>query len=39
MEQVEQSRYVVPDPPQPAWKSADWAQDVLPPADPARQRR
>jgi hypothetical protein len=27
---VEHSRYVAPDPPQPAWKSASWARDVLP---------
>jgi uncharacterized protein len=27
---VERSRYVAPDPPQPAWKSAGWARDVLP---------
>jgi predicted pyridoxine 5'-phosphate oxidase superfamily flavin-nucleotide-binding protein len=28
--QVEQSPYVAPAPPAPAWKSADWARDVLP---------
>ena len=27
---VERSRYVAPDPPEPAWKSASWARDVLP---------
>jgi predicted pyridoxine 5'-phosphate oxidase superfamily flavin-nucleotide-binding protein len=27
---VERSRFVAPDPPEPAWKSADWARDVLP---------
>jgi hypothetical protein len=27
---VERSPYVAQDPPQPAWKSAEWARDVLP---------
>jgi len=30
MAQVERSAYVAPDAPEPAWKSADWARDVLP---------
>jgi predicted pyridoxine 5'-phosphate oxidase superfamily flavin-nucleotide-binding protein len=30
MAQVERSPYVADDPPEPAWKSADWAVDVLP---------
>jgi uncharacterized protein len=30
MTEVEQSPYVAPAPPEPAWKSADWARDVLP---------
>jgi uncharacterized protein len=31
---VERSRYVAPAPPQPAWKSAEWARDVLPARPP-----
>ena len=36
---VERSKYVPRDgqaPPIPEWKRSDWARDVLPPADPAR---
>jgi hypothetical protein len=31
MVEVERSVYVAPDAPEPAWKSADWARDVVPP--------
>jgi predicted pyridoxine 5'-phosphate oxidase superfamily flavin-nucleotide-binding protein len=34
---VERSRYVAPDAPEPAWKSTDWARDVLP-RRPSRRR-
>jgi uncharacterized protein len=41
LEPVERSAYVPregEEPPVPAWKRADWAADVLPEGDPARER-